>query len=313
MPTAPTVGEIFPNYPAICSYLGEPVKTGQAKTDQLKHWSEHFRWEKQGHKFIIKEVIKPLSPRKKKYHTETKWYPNISRLFLHYTAAAANGYGVNDASFHHRELMVTSREIYYLVGLCNPMFSRLKHGIELDNIDTKAQKNYHRKIGKEFYQIASRILVSLQKQKIIKYKRPYFVCPLEGGSQLATPEESISIIKIRDHLLKEFGMKSEAEILGTMFELLFYQLLNKELQIAYPELKSCYKVHHINFPITTQEIVRQNLLRRTDRDQLKKNINEKAVEKCSTGESCFPEELIDAVIRITWDEDTSEVPVFVEN
>lgn len=49
-------GEIFKNYPTLCETLNEKVRSGTAKKAQLKRWGKYFKWEKQGHKFIITEI-----------------------------------------------------------------------------------------------------------------------------------------------------------------------------------------------------------------------------------------------------------------
>ena len=75
-----------------------PVKKGGAKEKQLEHWREYFDWIREGHKYIITEIHKPLTPRQNLYHTNTKWHPNISKIILSMTKNALNGYGVNDLS-----------------------------------------------------------------------------------------------------------------------------------------------------------------------------------------------------------------------
>lgn len=130
MPSTPISWYAYRNYRDLCEYLGEPVKTGQAKIDQLKHWGGHFTWENDGHKYIPTKILKPLSPRERLYHTNTKWYPNISKIILSMTKNALNGYGVNELSLKYRELIITSAQLYNLAGLCNPSFKNFKKGWE---------------------------------------------------------------------------------------------------------------------------------------------------------------------------------------
>ena len=51
-----SVGQTFKNYKELCNALGEQVKGGDAKKAQLKNWERYFDYEKDGHKFIIKEI-----------------------------------------------------------------------------------------------------------------------------------------------------------------------------------------------------------------------------------------------------------------
>ena len=46
----------FKSYRALCEFLEEPVKTGNAKKAQLKKWQECFTWSNIGNKFIITDI-----------------------------------------------------------------------------------------------------------------------------------------------------------------------------------------------------------------------------------------------------------------
>lgn len=46
-------GQTFPNYKALCEYLGEDIKTSCSKQAQLEVWKTLFSWKTDGHKWII--------------------------------------------------------------------------------------------------------------------------------------------------------------------------------------------------------------------------------------------------------------------
>mgnify|MGYP001067879687 CR=1 FL=1 len=52
------VGQIHKSYKALCAALNEKPKTSNSKKAQLKEWECHFSYEKDGNKFIIKEIYK---------------------------------------------------------------------------------------------------------------------------------------------------------------------------------------------------------------------------------------------------------------
>ncbi len=57
-----TVGQEVKNYGALCELLGEKTLAGNSKAAQLKRWERYFSYEKQGQKFVIKELHElPLS------------------------------------------------------------------------------------------------------------------------------------------------------------------------------------------------------------------------------------------------------------
>jgi len=47
---------VIANYRKVCEILEEKIKTGGAKTNQLKYWSDYFKYHKEGNKFIIDEI-----------------------------------------------------------------------------------------------------------------------------------------------------------------------------------------------------------------------------------------------------------------
>lgn len=51
-----TEGLIVKNYKEMCSLLNQTVKGGDSKKAQLKEWSTYFNYEKDGNKFVIKEI-----------------------------------------------------------------------------------------------------------------------------------------------------------------------------------------------------------------------------------------------------------------
>ncbi|PAQ14984.1 hypothetical protein CD798_08025 [Bacillaceae bacterium SAOS 7] len=58
------VGQVCKSYKHMCEVLGEKVKGGDSKKAQLKMWEEHFTWSKEGHKFVIKEIVHNTQQRK---------------------------------------------------------------------------------------------------------------------------------------------------------------------------------------------------------------------------------------------------------
>lgn len=49
-------GMEYKSYKALCEFLGEPVKGGDAKKAQLKKWQKYFTWTNLGNKYIISTV-----------------------------------------------------------------------------------------------------------------------------------------------------------------------------------------------------------------------------------------------------------------
>ncbi len=285
----------------MCECLGEPVKTGRAKKDQLKHWERHFEWERDGHKYIITEIHKPLTQRQNLYHTNTKWYPNISKIILSMTKNTLNGYGVNDLSKKYREVIIASAQLYHLVGLCNSSFQNLKKGREEGaDLSPKVQKKCYREISEKFYHIVTRVLKSLNKRQIITYTRHYIVIENLGIHRLANSEEEKTIVDKRDKLLDKYHISSEFWIIGSKYEEKFYDELNDYLSNKYSQLKSCYKVHRIIFHDDEKAVSGKHQYTKRGCNVFRQEINEKIVKELSAKKHDIPIEIIESAIQRQW-------------
>lgn len=56
-------GIIYKNYKELCEAINEPVKGGSSKEYQLKKWERYFDFEKEGRKFIIKNIYDKPKPK----------------------------------------------------------------------------------------------------------------------------------------------------------------------------------------------------------------------------------------------------------
>ena len=57
------VGDVFKNYKALCEALGEKQRNGgTSRQAHLKRWEEYFLWRREGHKYIITEIIDKRYP-----------------------------------------------------------------------------------------------------------------------------------------------------------------------------------------------------------------------------------------------------------
>lgn len=305
VPTQIFIGQEFPNYPALCRFVGDRPLTGQAKIAQTQHWNNYFKWERQGHKYIITEILKPLplAPREKSYYKDSKWYPSVSKLILHAATCAHRGYGINEPSTQHKQLIATSAQLYVHVGLCNGRFASLKEGRTIPDIDPKKQYEYHSSIVEIIYHILHRTIKSLVRQKIITHDKRYFVNPLKDEPRFATEEETDIIKRIVAELLKEFGSNSESAIFrrGQGVSIAFYASLNSRVLAECPHLESFYRVHCIALKdrdrIDVLEASRSLVVDKQIKHLPKIIVNDKIV-KDLLDKNSIPADVIDAVIRL---------------
>lgn len=80
------VGQIHKSYKALCQFLGENTKTSNSKKAQLKEWERHFLYEKDGNKFVIKEIYnEPLTKidNRKGGNNKLKHADNMDSTLIH--------------------------------------------------------------------------------------------------------------------------------------------------------------------------------------------------------------------------------------
>lgn len=236
------VGDTYRNYKALCKQLGEPVKTGGAKINQLTHWQTCFLWEKQGNKFKITRIIKPLDQRPHRQRQESKWCRSVTTVLLDKLSDTLDK-GCHDDDYN--QLLMTSIEAYQALGLCNGKFRNLKSEND-SGVPLELRKKFHRLAADKFYYLLNSNLRSLSKQSIIKYARTYrLVTNGETTARLATKEENEVIKEIVDDLLKSYDLKNEQAVILCRREEEFY----KELTFLFEQqgFYRCFKVYRISF------------------------------------------------------------------
>lgn len=237
------IGEIYPNYKALCKKINEPIKTGGAKSNQLIHWQTCFLWEKKVRAFKITKIIKPLDQRPHKQREDSKWYKSITIIILNKIAETLPK---GSHSGGYNELVISSTEAYMALGLCNGNFKNVKSK-KFYYISINHRKKFHSLITTNFYYIFNNVLKSLKKQSIIDYIKTYRFSNKAGatGTRLANANELSIILAIVKKHLDLYNLKSE-------FEVMFFHKGDK----FYEELKplfecegfyNCFKVYRLCF------------------------------------------------------------------
>lgn len=93
------VGQIYKSYRQVCEALCEDVRGGSSKMAQIKEWNCYFKYEKDGNKFIIKEIYTvPLKKEdgrgggfNRKYHSIRLSHPDVIKHIRD-----SNGHDLND-------------------------------------------------------------------------------------------------------------------------------------------------------------------------------------------------------------------------
>lgn len=247
--TGLSVGMIVPNYKRMCELLGDRVRTGDAKVCQLKRWEKLFRYEREGNKYRILEVVESLPekvPRKRK----GEYIQYIEPVLIDYICR--NGGGGHRISLIRKELfcivgLVNNR--YLVSGRAGEIYGDIS-GFEIDE-DVKADFVteddvkfkcsdmfwFRLKTARWLNYVLHSALRSMQRRKVIDVDHEYVVTiPDKDGNartKVATDRQLKAIRAAEEDILKEMGVLNTKAIHSASRMWEFYARLNKILTTEY--------------------------------------------------------------------------------
>lgn len=106
---------VVKNYPELCELLGEEIKTSNSKKAQLKKWSSYFSWDKNGHKYTIKEIYdNPLPVEDGRYNGNARGTIRVKDKSFDVSIENAHKPGVY--KIENKEYIYIGSTIHYLTG-----------------------------------------------------------------------------------------------------------------------------------------------------------------------------------------------------
>ncbi|MCL1696282.1 hypothetical protein [Lysinibacillus sp. BPa_S21] len=172
------VGDVFKNYPELCTVLGEKVKSGAAKTSQLKELERYIDYDKQGRKFIIKEIYQ--EPKEKNdnrsLNGNTAPYITDAELLLIDLMLCGDG-----------ELLLPNNALMQALKLVNHNYSKyygynrplLANGL---NIDLEHVNDYYNNVNSSLVGNLKTIMNRLEKKKLLFHKEVIMIKVVELAS-----------------------------------------------------------------------------------------------------------------------------------
>lgn len=220
------VGREVKNYGALCELLKEKPMAGNSKTAQLKRWKNYFAYEKQGQKFIIKELYEsPLScvdGRKLKVGV----YANYIECLLMDYLSKQNG----------DPILLSKINWCLRLGMMNDKFTEyMPHqDRELDNGALEVAQNdkerfsplekiiaekYHLSLGSDdisifydmslekLYEILNNALKSMQNRLLIRCSKVFIIFYEDGSQRIVDDSEILSkeILRMQKQALSAMG------------------------------------------------------------------------------------------------------------
>ena len=234
------VNQIIKNYKELCSLLSLPVLTSDSKKAQLKELERFIRFDKDGHKFIIKEIYSnPLEKNDKRFSQLTKDLKTILGFYILHPEYY-NSYSIYKKK---TEYTLSRVSLWRMFGFINSNYKTINNTdiiqsnmkLDVDNISLKFHNwilnKFYSTIGSKCTQLLSRVLSSMVNDNILNsWKIKYRICDDHGVYRNVTTEEEGEIKLIEDKLLREkYKCNSKSVLAITSRINIFYKDLSDYL------------------------------------------------------------------------------------
>lgn len=187
-------GTIGKNYRDMCRILEEPILEGNSKKAQLKEWKRKFDWDKQGNKFIIKEIYDtPLPEDFSENDIYTKY---VNTILLKYLKEKGSG-------------EFTMTQLLRICGFVNDNwnnFNLLKLCFKDENITFAQAKYYYNQLYCHVHTYCTtaitRCLNRLQKRDFLFWGKQLWI-EVDNEFRVATKKETEDYLNLVNRIREE--------------------------------------------------------------------------------------------------------------
>lgn len=240
----PEPGQPFPNYKAVCQYVGEPILAGKQKELQLKRWKQHFTWTRNGNAWLILEHKDFL------YHPQrnSRWSKHLDLhvCLLAYSAFKQFGLPSNlPTRLQIKDLVLFTLDAMVQLGLCNAAYSKLREN-ELPFPEEDQQSFYDLSFPR-LYSIMMDSFKRLSENGTLVYARTYLGVA-KAETRLVTEEERVVIETHKAFLLRKYQKKNEFAVMRSIYRFRFYEdlelLVSTDKELGFSKV---FGVHRFYF------------------------------------------------------------------
>lgn len=194
------------NYKHMCKILEEKVKTGKAKQLQMKMWACYFEHERQGNKFILKEIY-DVPKELGKGGNFTPYITEINELIVQLLLRS-----------DEKRVILPKNQLFLLLNMINGNYRECKKNIA----NLSEYLNMEKIDIYDFYNCTNDVLTRNVESslKYLKNKKAVFhhsvmMVVKNNTSHEATDEEMDIIYPIQARVLKEMGFESMVDVFRT--------------------------------------------------------------------------------------------------
>ncbi|PPK68277.1 hypothetical protein B0F88_112109 [Methylobacter tundripaludum] len=197
----------------MCKLLDEPQRVGSPRDRQIEDWRRFFKYDKQGHKFIILEVYANSTPKEdgRSKGNKSIYIEYTSSLLLNELPVHAFIASANERNF----IELTDKEIKLIIGLCNQYYidenENMFESLYSNKIITEFDKNdfYSRATSKHNEIIESTFKHLTKNNKCLEINKIYKISEkrsnrISSSTRAASNYEENIINRVNNLVLNEF-------------------------------------------------------------------------------------------------------------
>ena len=289
------VGQEIKNYKELCNLLGVEVKTGKSKQLQHKEFDRYFKYEKQGQKYIIKEIYREKKEKmdKRRNGNNTVFTDDFRNLMIYMLHKNRTESMLMSKGAMYKAMNLVNEN--YLIARSN--IPKLSEIVELpqeaiyefyDYNSSKLRDTLERNLkhcrsrSLLFYESVVAVAVydtivaynDLNKP-IVDYKGE-LVHNIDVVYREATHEEKQIILKFENEVKEEMGLKDNQEIFLKKKWKYFKQEVENKLKQANTNIKFYYEAYKLTW--NNDKIDSEYKLLNLNSSDLKTNLNNNMIE-----------------------------------
>ena len=282
---------VIKNYKELCSLLEIKVYRGDSKLAQLKELATHVRYEKQGHKFIIKEIYKE---QKVKEDKRVGGYSEMRTLILR----------LLDISNQNNNIVLPTNVLLRKLSMVNDNYAIARRSQkelgELLDMKQEYIADFYSSTHKNLKRALETNLNKLQRERLIFWSNTIMVCKNKIGDikknelgefevdedgklicdikqefRVATQQEKEIILSTEKQVLTKYGFSEIGDIYKHCKSDSFYKEVYKRVK------KSCnINFYFLGYDITfIKENVEEELKKIDDSNSLNNQMNQVVKER----------------------------------
>ena len=200
-----SLGQVVPNYRALCRLLNEPIKGGKSKECQLDEWARHFAFDRlpNSNAYIITEIYDHVMP---EWASDKTLYTHLIELLLMHELAKLPK-GQNTCSY-------TKTNLFQALGMVNSYYLRCNHYLiaqDIKHIPKWQVSKFYQNSNRILSNILFRALNSMKDRSLIKYSQEHIIIE-DGDERVADDDEVEIILMVGRKTLADMGYKKISHI-----------------------------------------------------------------------------------------------------